>query len=286
MKILVASDLSARSDRALSRGFRLAKDLNADLRILHVVDGDLPEPIKQHSVAWAKDALKRESDALSAATGIVPSIEVTAAKVKQEIIRQSGAEKADLIVLGIHNQAGPAARSFANTTAGLILKSTLTPMLLVKDDCSEPYRNVLVGVDFSGLSKAAIRQATKVAPSASCITLVHAYHMPFKGFLGRTGVPDEIAYDERLKFDQFLKSEMDNLDQRAQQLGISSGALATKLKEGDAQAALRSECKDAGADLLVIATHSRPGLSRAIWGSVAEDLLNDPPCDLLVIKPY
>lgn len=50
MRILVASDLTARSDRAIARGFQLARQLNAELRLLHVVDADLPDELRAHGL--------------------------------------------------------------------------------------------------------------------------------------------------------------------------------------------------------------------------------------------
>lgn len=147
-----------------------------------------------------------------------------------------------------------------------MLKLTIPPVLLVKQETSELYRHAVVGVDFSMFSRAAIRQAQSIARG--------------------TEVASEIAYEQRLKIDDFLSEEMDRLGKKAEKLGLRPGSLETTLKEGEPRHVLRSECARVGADLLVIGTHSRPGLSRAIWGSVAADFLNAPPCDVLVIRPY
>jgi nucleotide-binding universal stress UspA family protein len=42
---------------------------------------------------------------------------------------------------------------------------------------------------------------------------------------------------------------------------------------------------DADADLLVVASHGRDGLSRLVMGSVAERVIRDAPCPVLVVKP-
>jgi len=124
-----------------------------------------------------------------------------------------------------------------------------------------------------------------IAPSAS-LHLLHAYHVPFKGLLAGEEFAGGVAYRERLELEAFLKDEMEALEQRARQLGIADVALKRSIREGEPTQALRAVCESEGADLVVIATHGRGGLSRAIWGSVAVDLLDDPPCDVLVIKPY
>lgn len=284
MKILVASDLSARSDRAIARGFALAKDLKGELRILHVVDAALPPELRAHSLEWARTTLQRETDAFSEATGIKATLDVVTGRPKAELLRYCQPDMTDLIILGIHDTEG-GNRSFAETTAGQILKRSLPPVLLVKRDARETYRHVVVGVDFSLFSRAAVRQAFQIAPSA-CFHLVHAYHVPFRTLLSGTGYAQEVAYEERLQFDAFLNEEMKALSDRARSFGLSPGSIDTILKEGDPFSVLRGETARLAADLLVIATHGRPGLSRLLWGSVAEDLLDDPPCDVLVIRPY
>ncbi len=42
--------------------------------------------------------------------------------------------------------------------------------------------------------------------------------------------------------------------------------------------------KDAGADLLVVATHGRTGLRRMLVGSVAEGIVRHASCNVLVVR--
>ena len=39
-------------------------------------------------------------------------------------------------------------------------------------------------------------------------------------------------------------------------------------------------------DDLVVGTHGRTGVARALLGSIAEDLLSNPPCDVLAVKAW
>ena len=64
-KVLVATDLSARSDRAVERAVILAKQTGAALTILHVVDADLPSRIT--------DRLRDDAGSLISARGATRS---------------------------------------------------------------------------------------------------------------------------------------------------------------------------------------------------------------------
>jgi nucleotide-binding universal stress UspA family protein len=68
--------------------------------------------------------------------------------------------------------------------------------------------------------------------------------------------------------------------------GRASTVLSTvALREGEVHHVLRAEVARCGADLLVLGTHGRSGLTRALFGSVAEDMLTEMPCDLLIAVP-
>ncbi len=285
MRILVATDLTARSDRALARGFLLARQLDAELRVLHVVDAGLPDELRTHSVEWAKQSLSRDIERMESATGKRASFEVVAGDPGSFVVHAADPSTTDLLLLGVHPGLGAVSKTFDETTAGKILKSSLTAALLVKGEATEPYRSVVIGVDFSMFSRAAIRQAAQIA-SLARVHLVHAFQVPFNSRLGTGSFINEVAYGERLELDAFLKDEMGLLERRANDLGVLPGNLEGIVEEGRPEQVLRAVRDRVSGDLVVIATHGRGVISRAIWGSVAVDLLGDPPCDVLVIKPF
>ena len=56
--ILVATDFSARSDRAIRRAGLLAREQGARLMLLHVVDDDRPERLVAEEMATAQELLE------------------------------------------------------------------------------------------------------------------------------------------------------------------------------------------------------------------------------------
>jgi nucleotide-binding universal stress UspA family protein len=54
--------------------------------------------------------------------------------------------------------------------------------------------------------------------------------------------------------------------------------------DGDARDAILATAKAVHADLIVIGTHGRRGLSRLFLGSVAEDVLRRAPCPVLAVR--
>jgi nucleotide-binding universal stress UspA family protein len=56
------------------------------------------------------------------------------------------------------------------------------------------------------------------------------------------------------------------------------------LLEGDPAAEIVRYAADAGIDVVVIGTHGRTGVDRLVMGSVAERVMREAPCSVLVVK--
>ncbi len=56
------------------------------------------------------------------------------------------------------------------------------------------------------------------------------------------------------------------------------------LLEGDPAAEIARYAADAGIDVIVIGTHGRTGVDRLVMGSVAERVMREAPCSVLVVK--
>lgn len=56
------------------------------------------------------------------------------------------------------------------------------------------------------------------------------------------------------------------------------------LLEGDPAQEIISYARDTGMDLIVIGTHGRTGKDRILMGSVAEKVMREGPCSVLVVK--
>jgi universal stress protein A len=56
------------------------------------------------------------------------------------------------------------------------------------------------------------------------------------------------------------------------------------LLEGDPAAEVARFAADACVDVIVIGTHGRTGVDRLVMGSVAERVMREAPCSVLVVK--
>jgi nucleotide-binding universal stress UspA family protein len=75
------------------------------------------------------------------------------------------------------------------------------------------------------------------------------------------------------------------LERIAAEVAADGVAVDTEVRRGDAAEQIVAEARRAGADLVVMATHGRSGLGRAVIGSVAEAVLAHSPVPVLLLRP-
>lgn len=280
-KLMMATDLSARSDRALERAVSLAREHGASLTVVHVVDDHLPASLADMQKDAATSAIHKHVRELSADNGPPVSIEVIFGRAHAAIVEMSEKTGAEMIVLGMHREDA-FKDMFRGTTVERIIRAANVPTLLVKDRVSGPYRQIMVGVDFSVYSRRAVEFAVKFAKGGH-FSLVHAYDVPFKGFLHGDDIRSEVSKRHELQFTQMMDQEMASI---LGGLEVPAARLDRIMQEGTARGVLNQQISRLKPDLLVVGTHGRTGVAHAFLGSIAEEMLSMPPCDVLAVKAW
>lgn len=280
-RLLVASDLSARSDRAVERAVALAYEHQAKLDVLHIVDEDLPAMMAQRVEDAAEQLMREHLAAIVAAGQIDVTVAVRVGRGYEAILNEADASDAELVVLGAHREDAFKDR-FRGTTVERVTRFGDRPVLLVRDRARAQYRRVLAGVDFSVCSRRAVEFANRLVLAGE-FHLVHAYQVPFKGFLYGADTHGQVSrqHEEQLK-----RTVMEEFAAFQRIAGSTDSRADLILREGDPQRVLRTEIDRLAPDLLVVGTHGRTGVARALLGSVAEALLREPPCDVLAVKAW
>lgn len=278
-KFLVATDLSARSDRALQRAVALAHERTSEVDVLHVVDGSLPEPMLSQHEAAAKSAIGDQITSLGLGGEGVIRTSVVRGQDYIDIVKQADSSQASMIVLGVPRQTGRG--MFGGTTAEKITRSSRVPVLLVRSPVVRSYQRVLVAVDLSVHSRRALQVAAQLVPKSEFF-LVHALHEPFIGFLGRDTI-EEFVRDEQQAFRLMVERDIGELNER---FGSSAPGCVLIFNRGMPQAVIQNQIEELKPDLVVVGTHGRTGIAGTMLGSVAEDVLADAPVDVLAVKAW
>ncbi len=141
----------------------------------------------------------------------------------------------------------------------------------------QPIRHILVPHDLSPGSDAALEYAVGLAASTGArITAFHAYDVP------SMGAPEVLVLATDW-IPQIAKVARERLDQAIERFRSESNVVA-EVREGVAWREIDLIARESKVDLIVMGTHGRRGLPRALLGSVAEKVVRTAPCPVLVVR--
>lgn len=287
--ILAATDLSAPARHAVERAFRLAALAGSELRILHVLELDALDTLRDMlgaNLSATKAALEADASgrlaqlATDAAQrrGIAAQARVVAGAPLAVIARQVDALDADLLVLGARGESFLRHVMLGSTAARLLRKSVRRPVLVVKQPPREDYRNVLVAVDFSPASRLAIREARRWAPAAE-LFLLHAFELPYEGKLAYAGVEEQVI---RQYISAGIGTRRERLHELAASAGLASGSYVARVIHGDPSQQIIAMEQEYDADLIVVGKHGTHIAEELLLGSVTRHVLAEAQGDVLV----
>ena len=267
-RIVVASDLSERSDRAIERALRLSSELGAACRVVSIVDNSLPEDLASELKVSTE---KRLRDLLDAHKGRQAEIDVRSGDIAAGVLGIAAETEADLLVLGLHRR-----RAFMDTvretTVERIVALSRRPVLLVHDPVNAPYSRVLVPVSYSTACASAISAARRIAPEAE-LSPFHALHVPFSGLTG--GKLSDLAHAVRRETEELAREWMAT--------HAVSGE-APEIVAGSSHQVMDRMLQSVMPDLMAIGAHTRSGIGFHRIGAFAAELIREPPVDLLVTR--
>lgn len=286
LRILAATDFSPAADRATLRATYIAKQLGAELTLLHGVSPlalypgmDIgPDPGSYAAVGElaAADRLEALARVLRDHYAIPVRTAQRTGRAYRQIADYATAHDADLVVVGARGE-GPLARLLLGTTAQRLLRVRLGPVLVVRAAPVGAYRQTLAAVDFSPASHAALAWSARLAGNDR----VQALHV----------LPEE---DEARLRGAGLDSAAIRLRQ-AEMRAIAEKLMAKLLADLPTQAAGHVETGPAAklileraaewrADLIVLGRHGSGGLEEWLLGSVSKDVAQAADCDVLLVS--
>lgn len=146
--------------------------------------------------------------------------------------------------------------------------------------CVYPFRNILFPTDFKPHTRAALKYASAFARSGDGRVVVFSVQNA-KVPTNLLTEPEAIGNNEERWMAQLRDDFRDVLaDPLFKGLDVEPVVVAGEPATEIARAAL-----DYGSNLVTIVTHGRRGLTRALWGSTAEEIIAEAPCPVLTIRP-
>lgn len=278
-RIVAAVDASEPARHAAERAVSLAGRWGAELTLVHVYE---TVPAESASILTATSlneqsrvAAERGMKALTKAIGepqdhtiVRPGRDVPGTIC--EVARDS---EADLVVVGTIGRTG-VSRFFLGSVAESIVRQAHCPVWVERtpQPTMREVERLVVCTDLSPMSEAGVALASSLATNLGVVVeMVYALEAPYQALSSE--VHRKLTAERE---EQLTRLGAKYFKDVAPRITIVEGANIVD--------AVTAHAARTSADLLVLATHGRTGLSRVFMGSIAERVTRFAPCSVLVAR--
>ncbi len=281
-KIMVATDFSERSDRALRRAMLLARQFEGAVSLVHVVDDDQPRRIVEAERQQAETLLRQMGATLRDSDGVACETRVVLASPFAGIAQVVEAEAPDLLVIGPHRRQ-VLRDVFVGTTAERTIRSVDCPVLMVNAPPTGNYQHVMQTTDLSEGSRTALERFSSLGLTGGIRnSLLYVFDAPAL----RLAFSRSMQKDER---EEYLAAERSEAAHRlaafVEPARFAAAAPMIRHEATTASHEILQAAETEKADLIVLSTHGQTGLAKLFIGSVTEQVLRMSPVDVLAIPP-
>ncbi|MFP1645264.1 universal stress protein [Pontitalea aquivivens] len=281
-RIMLATDFSERSDRALRRAVLLARAHGAVLDLVHVVDDDRPRRIVDHEAVDARTLMRELTQSLRSADGISCEMEIVLADPFSGIVQAADNRRPDLLVIGPHRRH-ILKDAFLGTTAERVIRSVDCPVLMVNGPPVAPWRHILLTTDLSNDAKRALHRFAALALGQDARrSILHVFDAPALR-LAMSGAMPKDDRDSHLADQQGAARR--NLSRFMADLAFMQAEPVVRYGETTTVHEIHRAAEALNADLIVIANRGKSGLARMVLGSVTEKVLAASAVDVLALPP-
>lgn len=285
--ILAALDLGAGSDVVLARAVQIANAHAARLIVLHVIEAELLPSAAEHLELCESELRNRlKRDALAAIEALViksgrmrrTDIRVEVGSPYNAITHITHERFADLVLVG-SGKSRTLKDKILGSTADKVIRTSVTPVLVVRKPSAGPYRSVAVAIDNSSYSAKAFTEARRLVPDAA-FQLLRAVGIPVAFQRTMLRVRTSQAELERCRAARADKAREELLE--FQRDILKTAELPMRILDGEPGPALVGFSKSKHVDLIALGSRGRGVVLQVLLGSVARQVLAEASCDVLI----
>ncbi len=264
--LLVCTDGSPASQGAIEAAFALARQLSCRLFLLQALEYNpgFASQALDSIQEWEREVREGLENILARAVASELEAEILVRQGEaayRAILAEAERGRPDLILMGKRGRSDLAGIFMGSVTARVIGLSPVN-VLVVHHQTPLTFQRFLVASDGSPYSQAAWREALALARAWS------------SQLLAVSVARREAEFPE-------TKEILEKLQDEADREGIP---LATFMLQGIPHEAIIQAAQAHGADLLILGSHGRTGLTRLLMGSVTEQVISKATCPVLVVK--
>jgi len=299
-KVLVPLDGSELAEGALVYAKEVARRLRLAVVLFHVYGSAETElvPARQAYINSKVDTIRRELKAQTEA-GIEPIGEEVTVRGElaegypaEEILRYAAENSIDFILMSTHGRTGIKLWAMGSV-ADKVLRASRVPIWLIRAGVPPeiisdklPTRRMIVLLDGSELAESVLPHVETLAKQRGAdlvdiILLGVCEPMPVAAYYYATVPIDWEDYIVRCKRED--EQYLTNIEKRLKSAGLKAHSELLMGKPADA---IIDYVSKNPINLIVMSTHGRSGLSRWVYGSVAEKVLHGTSTPIFLVRPH
>jgi nucleotide-binding universal stress UspA family protein len=291
--LVVPLDGSQLAERAVPYAIRLAQAAHGRLVLMQAVqdpDAVHTEHAQLDATIYARDYLDYMAESMA---GQLAAVEVATpyGRPAETILETVDAYQADGVVMATHGRTGFAHLLYGSVTEATLARSSVPVFVVYARPGEAPApafspatARLLVPQDGSESDALALRTAVDMLGPRGEIVLVTVVAPPDRVVVDTSG-RRVLAYLDQQEEDR-TREVRDFLEGVAEPLRHGSTPLSVRIdvRLGDPASGIAMAALDAQSDVIVMATHGRTGISRAVLGSVAGTVLRAATTPVMLVR--
>ena len=286
--VLVPTDFSAESLKALRYATALVKKFGAKLHVVHVseIDFAVPGPASPGKARQLSDTEVKEQ--LEGMTGgsVDATVHGRTGRAFDQICRFASEIEADLVVMSTHGRTG-LKRLFLGSNAERVVQHSGSPVLVVRqserdfvaDGALVQIQTILVPTDFSESSREALDYAVGFGRQFGArLVLFHSFSVPEFITTDPYGPHNIHPTPERAR-----SAAGDQMREFVKGLDFGGVDFETQITMGRAADEICDYAAKQKIDLIITSTHGRTGFMHVLIGSVAEHVVRHAHSPVLIV---
>ena len=270
-RILTAVDFSEPARASFNYALALSRTHQAELSVVHAVPGVRSLAWYAHERAALIAALRQTAEA----AGVRFKVSVKHGDPADVILLHARATRPDVIVLGTHQRSGFDRFRLGSVAETVTLQAT-QPVLVVPAshagrtaESAMSFKNILVGVDFSAGSTAAVDRALSIGNANSRVTLVHV--VPNSSLASASRYTDYLSEPDYQRL--LARDAWQRLQETISATAKTSRPVHARVVRGDASTEIARIATDVDADVILVGVTSHGFIGRRIFESTAARLI-------------
>ena len=264
MTIAVALDGSASSSSILLAALPLARAWKAAVTLVSVVERpDIPPGRRP----WLEQVA-----AEAAATGLTVTCQLRVGSPAEELLAFLQETRPALLAMATHGRRGMARLRLGSVTEEVLRRADVPVLVARPETAGTRGRALMVALDGSPRAEEILPDVVRLAKAVGRpVELVRA-SFPAVTAGGVGEFPMYFPQEDPVPYLKEVAARLEAEGVRAVPVALA----------GRAAAEITVYAAEAGAGLIALTTHGRTGVRRALLGSIAEEILRQAPCPVLV----